>query len=334
MAKKYSGKKVSEKDIKSFYRKNKNNKPMLIAAALIFAAVVYFTGGDILDTTDSAAMQTAADLAASLNDSNNEAAPNRTPTTVMDDGKLMVMVQDVGQGDSILIKTPEKAVLIDASESPYSDVILENIENAGIDKLDLVIATHAHSDHIGGMRKVITNVEVDEIVISPTPHTTSTYQKLLEAIDSEGIKLHIADPGMTFDMGDGAVFTIIGPADDFEDLNDSSVITRLDFGECSFLFSGDAELPAEQAVLASGMDINVDMMTAAHHGSSTSTGDAYLRAASPEYLSISCGTGNDYGHPHRETIQKLQGYTVNRTDLEGDITYLCDGSRIEVTTEK
>lgn len=329
MAKKKN--KVSTRDMKRFYHRFKNNKPVLILAVVVLIGLFIFTQGEILDTSGSPMLEGAVEIFSS---SMKPKPSDRNSRPVADGESLIIQVQDIGQGDSILIQTPSKNILIDSAESEYADRIIENIQNAGIKKLDLVIATHAHSDHIGGMRKVLNAIPADKIIMSPKPHTTVTYQKLLETIDKLDIELVTAKPGMVLDMGDGAVLNILGPVKEFKDLNNSSVITRLDFGSKSFLFSGDAEAEAEAATLENGADIDVDMMVAGHHGSSTSTTEAYFRAASPEYVAISCGAGNDYGHPHKETLQRVNGLIVNRTDLEGTITYVCDGETIEVSTEK
>ena len=316
--------------MKRFYRRFKNNKLALILGAVLLVALIFFTKGAILDTSGSPVLEQAAGLFSDKEQDSSD-RPSR-PVTAGD--SLLVQVQDVGQGDSILIQTPTKNVLIDAAEPEYADTIIQNIRDAGIEQLDLVIATHPHSDHIGGMRKVLESVPTEEILLCPQEHTTSTYKKLLKTIEEQEIGVQIAEPGMVLDMGDGAVFNILGPVQEYKDLNDASIITRLDFGSKSFLFSGDAEGEAETATLANGADVDVDVMVAGHHGSSTSSGDEYLEAASPEYVAISCGAGNDYGHPHQETLERLEGLTVNRTDLEGSITYLCDGETIQVSTEK
>lgn len=321
---------ISAGDMKRFYYRFKNNKPALILGVIVLIGLFFFTKGAILDTSDSPLLEQAA----SIFSDGEQPSAGRPAQPVTDGESLLVQVLDVGQGDSILIQTPTKNVLIDASELEYADTILQNIQDAGIEKLDLVIATHPHSDHIGGMRKVLSAVSTEEILLCPQEHTTYTYQKLLETIEKQGIQVRIAQPGMVLDMEDGAVFHILAPVKKFEDLNDASIITRLDFGSKSFLFSGDAEAEAEAATLASGADVNADVMMAGHHGSHTSSGEEYLAAVSPEYIAISCGTGNDYGHPHRETLERFEGLTVNRTDLEGNITYLCDGETIQVSTEK
>ena len=137
---------------------------------------------------------------------------------------------------------------------------------------------------------------------------------------------------MEWYFGGDLRLTALGPVRDYEDLNSASVVSRLDFGENSFLFNGDQEADAEADVLASGADVDADMMTAGHHGSRTSSSAAYREAVSPEFVSISCGADNSYGHPHQETLDAFADCTVNRTDWDGDIAYVSDGREITVIT--
>lgn len=260
-----------------------------------------------------------------------------TPPSITGEGdELMVMVQDVGQGDSIFIRTPTKNILIDASLGEFGETIVDNLKAQGVEKLDYVIATHPHADHIGGMDAVLQSFPVDTIVMSPQPHTTKMYERLLDTLEEKNITTVIAEPSMVLDMGDGTILTFFGPVEEFKDLNDASIITRLDFGETSFLFSGDAEETAETATLATNPNLDVDMMTAGHHGSRTSSSKAYFEAASPEFVAISCGIDNEYGHPHKESMQRFEAGNciINRTDLEGDLFYTSDGIEIQVKTAK
>lgn len=263
-----------------------------------------------------------------------ESAPTTTP-----DGILQVDVIDVGQGESILITVGGKAVLIDAGENDKGDEVLDHLEARGIDHLDLAIGTHSHSDHIGGMDTVLSQIPADEFWMGATPdnlvQTTKTYYDVLEVLDINKIPLKEPEPGTEYDLG-GAVLTVLGPVGTPESVNNCSLVCRIDYGEVSFLFNGDAEKSMEDNILRSGADVDADVMTMGHHGSSTSSSKAYFNAVSPEYAAISCGKDNEYGHPHKETITKLKnsGTTYRRTDVNGTITFTTDGTAIEMSTER
>lgn len=223
----------------------------------------------------------------------------------------------------------------------WADDILTFLDTLGLEKIDYAIATHPHSDHIGGLDTVMQEIPVGEVFFGPIPDkivpTTKTFEDVLDVIEEKDIPLSTTTPGQTIDLGSGAVVTILGPVtEDIDDLNNTSVVCRLDFGETSFLFNGDQETPMEELLLQSGADLDCDMMTMGHHGSSTSSSQEYLDAVSPEYASISCGRGNKYGHPHEETVEKLEemGVEYYRTDLSGNITFTSDGENISVRTEK
>ncbi len=256
------------------------------------------------------------------------------------EGSLRVDIIDVGQGESILITTAEKAVLIDAGENDQGDEVLAHLRERGIEKLDLAIGTHAHSDHIGGMDTVLANIPAEEFWMGTMPEgllpSTKTYMDVLEQLDIGRIPYKEPKPGSQFDLGNGGVLTVLGPQGRPDDLNNCSLVCRVDFGETSFLFSGDAERSAEEAILASGADLDVDVMVMGHHGSDTSSHNAYFKAASPDFAAISVGSGNSYGHPDSSTIKKLKNADViyRRTDINGDITFLTNGNSIDYSTEK
>lgn len=248
--------------------------------------------------------------------------------------EMKVHFLDVGQGDSIFIELPDdKTMLIDASEKEYADKITTYIYSCGYNSLDYVVATHPHSDHIGGMADVIGSFSVGNVILSPATHTTKTYTNMLTAIDQSGAKVTLGTAGKEiFSDGDLSAVVIAPVTEDYSDLNNSSVMIMLTYGDKKFLFTGDAEEEEEHTVTA---DVKCDVLKVGHHGSSTSTSSAFLAAASPEYAVISCGAGNSYGHPHTETIDKLKkaGINIYRTDLQGDIVMTCNGKNITVNAE-
>lgn len=251
---------------------------------------------------------------------------------------LSVHYIDVGQGDSVLIKAEGLNVLIDAGERGNGETILSYLEAQGVKRLDYVIATHPHSDHIGSMAEVLGRIPVSNVILPKlsqknTP-TTKTYENFLQAIAASGAKVAAAEPGKSY-HGARAVLTLLGPCQQADDLNNLSVVARLDFGATSFLFTGDAEAPSENAILSKGMDVHADVLKLGHHGSKTSSGNAFLDAVQPALGVISCGVGNDYGHPHAETLKKLEkrGVTTLRTDQDGTVIVGSDGDTLYCATE-
>lgn len=254
---------------------------------------------------------------------------------------VKVHIIDIGQGDSILIEAPEANVLIDAGENGKGDDVLDYLKAHGISVLDIVIGTHAHSDHIGGMDDVVKGINVKKVILPEMAEksipTTKTYTSLLTAVMDKGLRITAAKVGDTYNLGDGAALQIVGPNGIFDDLNNTSVVCRLTYGENSFLFTGDCEDKAESAILQrKGITVSADVLKVGHHGSDTSTSDEFLEAVDPQIALISVGTGNTYGHPVPSTLEKLEEREVQiyRTDLSGSIVVTSDGQKLTVTTEK
>ena len=255
--------------------------------------------------------------------------PSPASSYTVAEGTLQVHWLDVGQADAILIQAPEKTVLIDSGDVGMGEDTYQQLMKFGVEKIDLWIGTHAHADHIGGIQYIMERLPVEEIILSDLPDslvpTTKVYMGMLEEIEKQGKTITPARAGDTYDLGGGAVLTILGPTRDYDNLNDTSVMSRLDFGETSFLFSGDAETPVEE-----------DVLDVAHHGSDTSSSMEWLQAVDPQYGVISVGTGNSYGHPSSQTLQRLDslGIQVYRTDLNGVVTATSDGKTVSMATEK
>lgn len=258
------------------------------------------------------------------------------------EGDLKVHFIDVGQGDCTLIQTEAQNVLVDAGERGNGDAIIAYLRAQKVDSLDLVVATHPHSDHIGSMPEVLGEFPAKEILFANVPEkltpTSRIYEKLLDKIDSENIPVTEAAPGLRYDLGSGALITVLGPVSgDADDLNNTSVVFRLDYGSTAFMFTGDAEKASEREILAgSPRGLRADVLKLGHHGSSTSTTQEWLDAVKPNIAVALMGADNEYGHPHRETVEKLAkaDITLYRSDLHGTIVIGSDGDTLSVSTEK
>jgi competence protein ComEC len=254
-------------------------------------------------------------------------------------GELVVRFLDVGQGDSILLTLPNgTSMLIDAGPRDAGDDIVSAIKDQGLKKLDYVIFTHPHEDHIGGAVTVLKGLEVGEVAMPRTSHTTQTYENLLNAIDGKGLTVTEAKAGKVLFDKDGIRAWFIGPSRTFSELNDMSAVLALKYGSRTFLFDGDAGKDSEAAMtLSSSVQIpEADVLKVAHHGSETSSTETFIELVSPTIAVISVGKGNDYGHPTEEAIARLRavGAEVYRTDLNGTITVTTDGSKMDVKTER
>lgn len=246
---------------------------------------------------------------------------------------------DVGQGDCSLVVCDGQTLLIDAGENGHETEVINYLRLLGIDKLDYIIATHPHSDHIGGLPEVIEEFGMDNIIMprltkEQTP-TTKTYTRMLEEIKASGAKVISAKVGSTYTLGE-ASFEILGPvSDSAEDLNSMSVVAKVTHGENSFLFTGDAESDEEREIIGAGVDLDADVLKMGHHGSNTSSCKEFLAEVTPEICVIMCGEDNDYGHPHKEPLERLKKYTneIYRTDLCGDIVISSDGKNLDINYE-
>lgn len=255
------------------------------------------------------------------------------------EGELEVHFIDVGNADCILIRQGEKTMLIDAGERVSKSVLQRYLNTYKVTKFDLVIATHPHADHIGGMEYVLNNYPVDKFVMSymdeeHTP-TTSSYENMLEALLEKNVPVEEAVPGAVYELGT-ARLQILAPYEPDDEANNISVVTRLTFGDKAFLFTGDAEKTIENQLIAGKYSIEADVLKLGHHGSNTSNSTAFLRQVAPDFAVITCGEGNDYGHPHQEVMDRLsrQNVTVYRTDIDGHIVFTTDGETLRVSTDK
>lgn len=260
-----------------------------------------------------------------------EAQNDTVYALVGDEGELRVSFIDVGQGDSEFIELPNgETLLIDAGTNETGADVVNYIESLGYSSIDYVVGTHPHEDHIGGLDDVIRTFDVESVYMPKVTADTKTFEDVLDAVDEKGLTINTAKAGVTLVDGDGLSVKMLAPVlDEYDNTNDYSAVIKVVYGDTSFLFTGDAEEYAESLITG---DVDSDVLKVGHHGSSTSTGETFLERVSPSYAVISCGLGNSYGHPHTETIEKLGGIPVFRTDEMGTIVATSDGSEISFRT--
>lgn len=250
---------------------------------------------------------------------------------------LRVHFIDVGQGDAILVQTPaQETMLIDAGGNAAADKVVSYLEAQGVSKIDVLVATHPHEDHIGGMDVVINYFDIREIYMPKVSHNTATYEDVLEAVKGKGLKIKTAKTGVDIPMEQLDV-QVLAPDESMEssELNDYSVVIRLSYENTTFLFQGDAEKKTEEQILEDGSDIKADVIKIGHHGSSSSSTRPYIEAVNPSYAVIMLGKDNRYGHPHQETMELLEemNVPVYRTDQCGSILATSDGRKVSFVGE-
>ena len=244
--------------------------------------------------------------------------------------ELIVHYLDVGQGDSEILQCGNQTMLIDAGTNDSTKTLIQDIKNLGITRFDIVIATHPHEDHIGGMDAVINQFDIGTVYMPDVTTTTATFSDVLKALQNKNLTPIHPTAGTVFNL-DSAQCTVLAPnSPKYPDMNNYSIVIRVVFGSNSFLFTGDAQTQSEAEMLAKGYNLQADVLKVGHHGSDTATSPAFLTAVNPKYAVIEVGTGNDYGHPHAVTLQKLAaaGVTVYRTDLNRTVTITSNGSNL------
>ena len=262
-------------------------------------------------------------------------SPRPTSTLTPTTNTVEVHIIDVGQGDAILVRSPEGQVaLIDGGDT--NSRALPYLRSQGVERLDWVIATHPHSDHIGGLVEVLEAVPVAKVVTNGQEHTTAPYVRFLEAIEAARAEYVEVSRGDTLSLG-SLTLQVLNPTKTTGDMNNNSVVVRLVHGQTTFLFTGDAEREAEESMLLSSVfPVKADVLKVGHHGSRTSSNPQFLSLVKPQIAIYSAGAGNTYGHPHAETLAALAGVgaKVYGTDAHGTVVVTSDGSGYSVRTSK
>ena len=242
---------------------------------------------------------------------------------------LEVHYIDVGQGSATLLKSGRHAMLIDTGDSDQGTKIQLYLTKQGVENLDYLVLTHPDADHIGGAPVIITKFGIGQLFLSNYEKDNKTTQKVRDAMQYKGLTASDCQVGDTFALGN-ASFTILGPAKEYADSNNASIVIMVQNGNNRFLFTGDCEAEAEADLIASGADLSADVYLTGHHGSDTASSQAFMDAVSPTYAVISCGEGNSYGHPHAEVLNRFRsmGIQVFRTDEQGSVVAESDGTGI------
>jgi competence protein ComEC len=286
-------------------KKNKNNKIVNAIITIIFIVGVIY--GSI----------------------NGITSDEKNSNTALSD-ELRVNFIDVGQADSILLQEGDKFMLIDAGNNGDAKTVNDYLTSQGVKELQYFIGTHKDEDHIGGADGVISSFKVGKVYFPKQVATTQTYKDFVTAVKNKGLSLTVPKVGEQFKLGD-AVVTVLAPnSSEYEDSNDYSIVVKVTFGSTAFLLTGDAEARSEKELVDSGKDLSATVLKVGHHGSLTSTSQAFLDKVNPKFAVVSAGTGNKYGHPAQEIMDKLKakGVKVFRTDEQKTIIATSNGKDI------
>lgn len=313
--------------------------PILILLLLLSACTGSPAARETTPSTEAAVPTTPTESTETLRaDDPTEPTEKPRPTystgELSEDGvTLQVHFIDVGQADCALIECNNAFALIDAGFADTGNQVVEYLAQQGVQRLNLVVGTHPHGDHIGGLPAVLKAYPADNIWFSAIPFVNSTVNDFLYAAKAQSKEVQQPQPGQTFQLGD-ATITVLGPVHtNYEDVNDISLVLMIQLGEIRFLFTGDMEQIAETDLLNSGADLRADVLKVGHHGSYSSTGYLFLRTVAPTFAVISCGRANEYGHPHSEPMSRLRDAEVIifRTDKMYNIVAVTDGENITFT---
>lgn len=328
-------------------KRNRKNVLKFYGIGMILFFVLFGSSIDNIDATEDSTgtvnisendvevTEKNTEIEEEINQSVNKNNESKDAEETSNDEELEVHFIDVGQADSILIKIGSDSMIIDAGNNDDSNLVVNYIKSQGISDLDYVIGTHPHEDHIGGLDAVINSFEIDKVLMPKQKSTTKTFEDVLVAIKDKGLKVTTPKVGDTYNLGQ-AEWTILAPSQEENDeTNNASIVIKLEYGNNSFMFTGDAEELSEMEILKTG-ELSSDVLKVGHHGSSSSTSRSFLNEINPTYAVISVGVDNSYGHPHSEVIERLTNKNIEilRTDELGTIIFSSDGNNLKYKSNK
>lgn len=286
-------------------------------------------------STSSAPVVTPAVPATTAPSTVPPTTPPTTPDPAPNDSSLEVHFIDVGQADAALVLCDGEAMLIDGGNRADSNLVYTYLKDRNITHLKYVVGTHAHEDHIGGIPGALQYATVDTVYCASTSYSTQAFRNFVNAVHGRGKTITVPTIGTTFNVG-SATCTILAVNTDNEDMNNTSIVMRMVYGETSFLFTGDAEDVVEKVLLDKGVTLKSDVLKVGHHGSSSSTTYTFLREVMPQYAVICVGKDNTYGHPTSGVLSRLRDADVTtfRTDKHGDVICVSDGKTLTFTPSK
>ena len=305
-------------------KKSQKNTIIGSIITVIILIILTITGNDsqIFKSTTSATNDNVSSEVLDNLENVSIQTGNDCITTIPQDNNLRVYCLDVGQGDSILITNNNKTMLIDASTNEMGSRVVKYLNDLGIKKIDYLVGTHPHEDHIGGLDNVIKNFDIGTIYMPNVVATTKTYEEVIDAISAKKLKVTSPKTGDKFTVGN-AECEVMSIRNDKDDYNNCSIVIKMDFNNVSYLFTGDAE----ESVESSRKWPHIDVLKVGHHGSNTSSSKNFLEQIKPEVALISVGQGNTYGHPTQATLKRLSniGAKIYRTDENGTILLIENG---------
>ena len=294
----------------------------IITVIILIILTITGNGSQIFKSTTSATNDNVSSEVLDNLENVSIQTGNDCISTIPQDNNLRVYCLDVGQGDSILITNNNKTMLIDASTNEMGSRVVKYLNDLGIKKIDYLVGTHPHEDHIGGLDNVIKNFDIGTIYMPNVVATTKTFEEVIDAISAKKLKVTSPKTGDKFTVGN-AECEVMSIRNDKDDYNNCSIVIKMDFNNVSYLFTGDAE----ESVESSRKWPHIDVLKVGHHGSNTSSSKKFLEQIKPEVALISVGQGNTYGHPTQATLKRLSniGAKIYRTDENGTILLIEEG---------
>lgn len=301
-----------------------------VVVAVVAVIIQNIFGIDILGFLQDAGVEIDGNTQVNLN------KPDQQNTNiVLQEGEMVIHFLDIDQGLCILVQSEGENLIYDGGDKKTADEVVAYLKEQGVETIDYLISSHYDSDHVSGLINCLENFDVEYVISSDYVHESKTYENFIAAVEAKGLTPNHPAVGETFTFGNGG-FTILAPETiDEDDSNANSVAIKLVNGNHSFIITGDAEMKNEAEMCETGIDLECDILVPGHHGSATATSWDFLEATLPEYAVISCGQDNSYGHPHEETMEKLESANVQvfRTDIQGTIVATSDGTNLTWSQE-